>query len=132
MKSLVWVAVAVALVAGAVVAYAGEPIACQVRALSAAEHKEQAAAAARLLPKAQEVKEKAQGYAVRFSVDALDELPTWLAREQKCCPFLKLTLRFAPASNELWIEAEGTPEGKAFVKGTLIAAIEEQHPKHSP
>jgi hypothetical protein len=101
-----------------------EPIACQVKALSGVEHRQHEAATTRLLSQVVEVKALPSGYAWRLPASAMSDAPLWVEREQKCCPFLLLTLRFQPRNAELWIDAASSdPRAVAFLRDTFIARL---------
>ncbi len=104
------------------------PIACQVKALTALEHRVHEAATQRLLRQVLEVKEQPTGYAWRLPVAAIADAPLWVEQEQKCCPFLLLALRFVPRDGELWVDASSAdPRAKVFLKQTFIGTLASRH-----
>jgi hypothetical protein len=50
------------------------------------------------------------GYAVRFSSDALEAVARFVANERKCCPFMSFEVTLGPESAPLWLRMTG-PEG---------------------
>ncbi len=66
----------------------------------------------------EEVQEREEGYAYRFSSDEiLPELMTVIQAERQCCAFLRFALTLDPGNGPVWLEISG-PEGtKAFLNG---------------
>ena len=92
-------------------------IACDLGALSEEERTRRSAAASRVSARFREVRETADGYTARFdpnpqfAQDAFD----WVLLERRCCPFLRLELRFEPSDGPVWLHFGGGPGVKEFL-----------------
>ena len=80
------------------------PFACNVEGISAERRPRYMALAKKLVSTKQEVQELADGYALRFSVEAstIQDLAEFITYERLCCPFFDL---------EIVVEREGGPPG---------------------
>jgi hypothetical protein len=86
-------------------------LACLPYAIPPDERKAHFALAKHLFAeKAEEWTDVANGYAIRFQADALEEIARFVANERKCCPFMSFELVLAPESGPLWLRMTG-PEG---------------------
>jgi hypothetical protein len=65
-----------------------------------------------------EVQERADGYAFRFPADDewLTRLAEVIALERRCCRFLRFALHCEPAQGPIWLEIDGPPESKPFLR----------------
>jgi hypothetical protein len=61
----------------------------------------------------------ANGYAFRFSADALPEVAAFVDHERRCCPFLAFEVTVPPAGEAISLRLTG-PEGtRAFLDAEL-------------
>jgi hypothetical protein len=92
-------------------------LACELGALSGEERARRSTVAARVSARFREVRETSDGYAARLDPspplvqDALD----WLLLERRCCPFLRIELRFEPSAGPIWLQFGGGPGVKEFL-----------------
>jgi hypothetical protein len=89
---------------------AGLPVVC---ALSPAAFRERREGALRSLrAQAQEMREIAGGWSIRFAPDdeLLAELVRFIQMERKCCAFLRFAVVVAPGEGPVWLEMTG-PDG---------------------
>ena len=61
------------------------------------------------------------GYAYRFSADALEGVARFVANERRCCPFLSFEMVLAAEGAPLWLRLTG-PEGTRAVLDAELAA----------
>ena len=101
------------------------PVACSLSATDQARRGDEIAP---LLREAQETRELADGYALRFPGDEgyAARLLSFIAGERPCCPFFTFALVFEPQEGPLWLHLRGPASTKEFVAG-MLAAIEERH-----
>ena len=110
--------VILAAAAAAAVSASETPLACNLKALTAAEraaHKERTERvfqAARLNP-------LADGYAVGLPAGSWAEAALWVELERKCCPFLRFQLESAAESGEVVLRLTGRSGVKAFLEEEL-------------
>lgn len=57
-----------------------------------------------------DIRASADGLAFRFSADEYDVVTQFVARERRCCPFVRLTVEVSPDQGLLWLGMTG-PEG---------------------
>ena len=94
---------------------AGYGLVCVPAAIPAVERQAHFALARELLhERAEERTVLPNGYAFRFSPEALTEVARFIANERKCCPFLSFELSLAPEAGPLWLRMTG-PEGARSV-----------------
>jgi hypothetical protein len=99
-------------------------LACDLSALSEAERARRATVASRVSARFREVRETSDGYAACLDPDpaivqaALD----WLLLERRCCPFLRLELRFEPSTGPVWLRFGGGPGVKEFLASAGLKA----------
>lgn len=95
-------------------------LACDLDALDPDEQARRAALAARVTADFLEVRETGDGYAARLDggVAVARDVAEWFSLERRCCPFLRLEMRFETADDALWIAFGGGPGVKEF----LVAA----------
>lgn len=69
----------------------------------------------------EEVREKADGYSLRFSWEAerVRELGEFLAVETSCCSFLDHSVEVPRGKEHIWLHFTGTAEAKALLKPEL-------------
>jgi hypothetical protein len=85
-------------------------VACVPDAIPAAERAAHFALAKQLFSELAEERDAlADGYAFRFSPDALGSIAKLVENERKCCPFMDFAISLS-ASGELWLRMTG-PEG---------------------
>jgi len=98
----------------------GPELACVPTAIPPTERAAHCALARKLFTElAQERSDLANGYAFRFSPDALEALARFIANERKCCPFMNFELVLAAESGPLWLRMTG-PNG---TRGVLDAEL---------
>jgi hypothetical protein len=92
-------------------------LACNLEALSVDERARRAELASRVSARFREVRETADGYAVRLEPDPaiVRDTVDWLLLERRCCPFLRLDLAFEPGDGPVWLELRGGPGVKEFL-----------------
>jgi hypothetical protein len=89
----------------------GPELACVPSAIPVAERTAHFSLARILFAElAEERSDLGNGYAFRFSPDALEALARFVANERKCCPFMSFELLLAAESGSLWLRMTG-PEG---------------------
>ena len=110
---------AILAAAGATLAAASEtPLACNLKALTAAErvaHKERTVRVfqdAKLTP-------LADGYAIALPAGTWSEAAQWVELERKCCPFLRFQLESAAESGDVVLRLTGRNGVKAFLEEEL-------------
>jgi hypothetical protein len=91
-------------------------IACDLGALSEEERTQRSAAASRVSARFREVRETPDGYAARFDPDPqlVQDAFDWVLLERRCCPFLRLELRFEPSAGPVWLNFSGGLGVKEF------------------
>ena len=92
-------------------------IACDLGALSAEERTRRSTVSTRVSARFQEVRETLDGYAARFDADPqlVQDALDWVLLERRCCPFLRLELRFEPSAGPVWLHFSGGPGVKEFL-----------------
>lgn len=92
-------------------------IACDLGALSEEERTRRSAAASRVSARFREVRETLDGYAGRFDPDPqlVQDAFDWILLERRCCPFLRLELRFEPSDGPVWVHFGGGAGVKEFL-----------------
>jgi len=96
-------------------------LACVPDAIPPAERTAHFARGCRLVHElAEERIDLANGYALRFGADALDEVVRFVANERKCCPFLDFELTIGAASGPVWLRMTG-PAGTREVLAAELA-----------
>jgi hypothetical protein len=75
-----------------------------------------------LLADAEEVRELAEGYALKFpNRDAwITQAVELIVSERKCCPFFRFSLAFEPEGGPVWLHIEGQGEVKSFIKEGML------------
>ena len=106
------------LVAGAPAgsADAGTPYACNMAALTKNERTAHQKTSQKLFASVQEQKELANGYAFRFTPDALVTAAQWVSLERKCCPFFTFEMELAREEGPLWLRVTGGDGIKPFIR----------------
>jgi hypothetical protein len=101
----------------------GQPLACDLTAINAAERPIHAARAERLLSTAfQERQALADGYALRYTADEYAELVAFIANERLCCPFFRFTLEVSPAQGPIWLRITGGEGAKELFRSLFAAS----------
>lgn len=105
-----------------------EPIACDLGALGAGERREHARTARALFTAVEEVAETKDGYAFRLpeGSEALVRAAGFVARERRCCPFLRFALVAEPRGGAVWLELGGSERVKRHVREGLVARWERE------
>lgn len=95
-------------------------LACVPSAIPAADRAVHFALARELFQcRAQERRDLADGYAVRFAGDAFEAVARFVANERKCCPFMTFEMVVAPQTGPVWLRMTG-PRG---TRGVLQAEL---------
>ena len=94
------------------------PLACNLAAMDAAQRARYQSLVRELDTARLEVRELADGYALRFESDpahyrALEE---FITLEHLCCPFLTLTMEIAADDGPLWLRLTGREGVKEFLR----------------
>ena len=99
-------------------------LACDLGALSEEERSRRSAVAARVAARFREVIETTDGYAARLDADPqlVQEALDWVFLERRCCPFLRLELRFEPFPGPVWLRFGGGPGVKEFLGAAGLKA----------
>ncbi len=73
---------------------------------------------------AEELRELADGFALRFPADAslILLLAEFITLERICCPFLRFSLDVEPNGGPVWLRLTGSPEVKALLATELMAS----------
>jgi len=97
---------------------AGGAIACT---LASGDWLRRGAEVAELFRARQEVRELADGCAVRFPCEQVwvERLFAFIVAERECCPIFALELRFEPGLGSIWLHLRG-PEGTADFVAELL------------
>lgn len=100
-------------------------LACDLGALSVEERTRRATAVARVSARFREVQETSDGYAARLEGNAeeVQDALEWILLERRCCPFLRLELRFEPSPGALWLTFGGGPGVKDFLRAAGLKAF---------
>ncbi len=97
-------------------------LACDLDALSPEERTRRSIVAARVSARFREVRETPDGYAARLDPQLTQDALDWLLLERRCCPFLRLELRFEPAAGPVWLGFGGGPGVKEFLGAAGLKA----------
>jgi hypothetical protein len=99
-------------------------LACDLSALSGEERARRETVASRVSARFREVQETSDGYAARLDPDAalVQDALDWLLLERRCCPFLRLELRFEPSAGPIWLRFGGGPGVKEFLAAAGLKA----------
>ncbi len=91
------------------------PFACDMAALTPEERERRQALADQLHAATQQMQERADGYAFRYPAALLLTAATFVALEQRCCPFFRFTLDVEPDDGPLWLSITGHEGVKTFI-----------------
>jgi hypothetical protein len=91
---------------------------CRLDALTKEERERHLALWKRLQAAKQEVRELADGYAIRFPGDArhLLDVAEFISRERRCCPFFTFEMEVSGEDSPLWLRLKGQEGVKEFIK----------------
>ena len=94
------------------------PIACVMVALDDAQQRRRKELEERVAASIEEVRELADGYAVRLPSDArtVQEVAEFVTYERLCCPFLDFEIRVEREGGPLWLRLTGREGVKEFVR----------------
>jgi hypothetical protein len=97
------------------------PFFCRLDALTAEERERHLALSKRLKESRQEVRELADGYAIRFPGDRkhLLDVAQFISRERLCCPFFTFELEASGEEKPLWLRLRGGEGVKEFLKAAM-------------
>ena len=108
-----------------------EIIACNLEVFTRAQRKLHGKLSEKVLTAFQEVKELGNGYAFRFSDDALllQKINEWITLEQLCCPFLNFKLEplvvqygLSNTNDSVWLHLTGGEGVKQFLRSYTKSA----------
>jgi hypothetical protein len=99
-------------------------LACDLNALSVDERSRRSILAARVSARFRKVRETPDGYAACLDPDPalVQDASEWLLLERRCCPFLRLELRFEPDAGPVWLAFEGGAGVKEFLTAAGLKA----------
>ena len=93
------------------------PIACNLKALTAADRKHLEEIGGRVIAAINNSRELTDGYA--FRVDpakaSLKDVADWLDVWRRCCPFYEFEIDFHAADATLWLSVKGRPGVKEYI-----------------
>jgi hypothetical protein len=94
------------------------PLACDRGALSPQQRQAHEKLTARLFRSSQAVRELPNGLGLRFSNDpsVLKQIVSFIANEQRCCPFLEFDVRVEPRKERLQLSLTGGRHVKSFLR----------------
>ena len=94
---------------------------CRLDALTKAERERHLALWKQLQESRQEIRELADGYALRFPGDAkhLLEVAELVSRERRCCPFFTFEIEVSSEDKPLWLRLTGSKGVKEFIKAEI-------------
>jgi hypothetical protein len=92
-------------------------LACDLDALSREDRVRRSTLASHVSDRFREVRETPEGYEARLDPEPalVRDAVEWLLLERRCCPFLRLELRFEPATGPAWLRFGGGPGVKEFL-----------------
>lgn len=101
------------------------PIACDLSAISDDElesHRENGEA---VLASIQEVREVADGYALRLPPDTtiIQQTGAFIARERLCCPFFEFNLTIQAVHDPVWLTLTGAEGVKQYIETALLPQL---------
>lgn len=94
------------------------PLACNVAGISAEQRPRYLALAKKLINAKKEVRELADGYAFRYSLESstIQDLAEFIAYERLCCPFFDLELVVEREGGPGWLRLRGREGVKEFIR----------------
>ena len=97
-------------------------IVCDLDALTAAEREQQQQVTRVLGAVLEEVSEHADGYALRYPVDAstLGAAAALIALERRCCPFIDFELAVRASGRSFWLRLSGPAGTKGVLAGSAL------------
>jgi hypothetical protein len=100
-------------------------LACDLGALSREDQARRSALASRVSSRFREVQETSDGYAARLDADPtlVQDALDWLLLERRCCPFLRLELRFEPSVGPVWLRFGGGQGVKEFLAAAGLKVV---------
>ena len=100
-----------------------EPIlACDLTAIPADVREEHVVNAPQLFATAQEVRELADGFAIRFDNDAgkFMSIARFIENERRCCPFFRFSVDVEPSGGPIWLRLTGGEGVKELLRSGLL------------
>ncbi|MBI1813729.1 MAG: hypothetical protein HYR72_01990 [Deltaproteobacteria bacterium] len=91
------------------------PIACDLNAFTGDERVCYEALATAVRSGVREVRELADGFALRLDSSASQAAAEFVLFERRCCPFFRIALEWEPAAGPLWLRLTGGEGVKEFV-----------------
>ena len=94
------------------------PFACNVAGLTTEQRQRYQVLAKKLQSTKQEIREIADGYAMRFAVEAstIQDLAEFITYERLCCPFFDLELVLEREGGPAWLRLRGREGVKEFIR----------------
>lgn len=94
------------------------PFACNVAGLTTEQRQRYVVLVKKLDSTKQDVRELADGYAIRFSVEAstIQDLAEFITYERLCCPFFDLEMVVEREGGPAWLRLRGRKGVKEFIR----------------
>jgi hypothetical protein len=102
---------------GAAPAQTEPPIACNLKALTAAQRAQLKRAGEHAIAAITASRELSDGYAVRIDAAraSILDVAEWLDLWRRCCPFYEFQIDFHAADATLWLSVKGRPGVKEYI-----------------
>jgi hypothetical protein len=94
------------------------PLVCDLAALGDTERRKHVGVSEEMFAALQDVKELPDGYGFRFpaTMEMLQTVATFVARERKCCPFYTFTVKVEREGGPMWLHLTGREGVKEYVR----------------
>lgn len=101
-------------------------LACDLTAIPVDVREEHVVSAPRLFSTAQEVRELADGFAIRFENDAgkFMSIVKFIENERICCPFFRFGVELEPNGGPVWLRLTGAEGIKELLRSGLLEGEE--------
>jgi len=98
-------------------------IACDMSALSDAQHDRHQQVAQQIFALKQSVRELPDGFALQYADEPQIYLliAEFISLEHRCCPFFRLALEVEPEQQAIWLKIGGSAEIKDFVRAEMFS-----------
>ena len=95
---------------------------CTMGAFSPDERRRYQALRATVMDAVQQVMETPRGFRVCLpGTIAADEIAEWIGLEQRCCPFLELSVHHPSGDTSQWLDLEGGAGVKELLRAEFVA-----------
>ena len=107
----------VLLFIGGALAQTEPPIACNLKALTAAQRKELGVTGGHAIAAITSSRELADGYAFRIDPAraSIVDVAQWLDLWRRCCPFYEFEIDLHAADGGMWLSVKGRPGVKEYI-----------------